>query len=214
MRPDLLNQVENLERDLNRLDDRIRREGQRELDEFSRRLEASGNRDSTLTEQARNATETIRNIRFVHFSLKEEAAEVRGTVQDIDTILRSLEFDAEALAQSTRRAFDKLNSQLKRLKDVMATQKEALKSEIDHVQRLTMDQRQRLAKLNEAIENAPDVGAEQSKLEGILRDWNDALSRGAGPTIIVSNLDDFPKHDGSACSRTPVSQIQPKLSVV
>uniref|UniRef100_A0A5K3G1B8 Chromosome partition protein Smc n=1 Tax=Mesocestoides corti TaxID=53468 RepID=A0A5K3G1B8_MESCO len=170
MRPDLLNQVENLERDLNRLDDRIRREGQRELDEFSRRLEASGNRDSTLTEQARNATETIRN-------LKEEAAEVRGTVQDIDTILRSLEFDAEALAQSTRRAFDKLNSQLKRLKDVMATQKEALKSEIDHVQRLTMDQRQRLAKLNEAIENAPDVGAEQSKLEGILRDWNDALSR-------------------------------------
>ncbi len=49
---------------------------------------------------------------FFHFSLKEHADRLKESVQDIDTILRSVEFDAEKLAQSTHDAFEKLNSQL------------------------------------------------------------------------------------------------------
>lgn len=39
---------------------------------------------------------------------------MRKTVQDIDTILRSVEFDADKLAQSTHKAFERINSELNR----------------------------------------------------------------------------------------------------
>ena len=47
-----------------------------------------------------------------NFSLKTEATELRNTVQDIDTILRSVKFDADKLSQNTHKAFERLNSQL------------------------------------------------------------------------------------------------------
>lgn len=48
----------------------------------------------------------------VEHRLKEDASVLRKTVQDIDTLLRVVEFDAEKLAQNTHAAFQRLNSQL------------------------------------------------------------------------------------------------------
>ncbi|VDM20828.1 unnamed protein product [Hydatigera taeniaeformis] len=168
-RLDLTQRLDSVKRDLAKLAERVKTVGQRELDSFAEKVAASVNRDSTLTEQARNATETVK-------PLLEEASKLRKTVQDIDTTLRSVEFDAEKLAQSTHRAFERLNAELNRLKEVMEVPKGYLKGKIDHVQFLTLEQRQRLEKLFDALRKVPDVGAEQSKLEEILGDWTAALN--------------------------------------
>ena len=60
MRSDLPQRLDSLKSDLDRLGQRIKNEGQSEMDSFSTKVTASGNRDSTLTEQARNATETVK----------------------------------------------------------------------------------------------------------------------------------------------------------
>ncbi|KAM3178794.1 hypothetical protein ACTXT7_001828 [Hymenolepis weldensis] len=170
MRPDLPQRLDTLRDDLDKLGERIRTKGQKELASFEEKMTASGNRDGTLTEQARNATETIKE-------LKEDASVLRKTVQDIDTLLRVVEFDAEKLAQNTHVAFQRLNSQLNRLKDVMAVQKGPLKEKIDHVQLLTLEQRQRLTKLFDALAKVPDVSAEHVKLEDAFGDWTEALNK-------------------------------------
>lgn len=59
MRLDLPQRLDSIKRDLDKLAERIKTVGQRELDSFSEKVAASVNRDSTLTEQARNATETV-----------------------------------------------------------------------------------------------------------------------------------------------------------
>lgn len=60
MRPDLPQRLDTLRDDLDKLGERIRTNGQKELASFEEKMTASGNRDGTLTEQARNATETIK----------------------------------------------------------------------------------------------------------------------------------------------------------
>lgn len=60
LRPDLPQRADSLRRDLERLGKRFRTEGQNELDNFEEKINASGNRDGTLTEQARNATEMVK----------------------------------------------------------------------------------------------------------------------------------------------------------
>ncbi|VDO08897.1 unnamed protein product [Rodentolepis nana] len=170
MRPDLPQRLDTLRGDLDKLGNRIQTEGQKELANFEAKVTASGNRDGTLTEQARNATETIKE-------LQEDASILRETVQDIDTTLRTIEFDAEKLAQNTHAAFQRLNLQLNRLKDVMAMQKGSLKEKIDTVQFLTLEQRQRLSKLFDALAKVPDVSAEHVKLENAFGDWTEALNK-------------------------------------
>lgn len=59
----------------------------------------------------------------------------------------------------------------------MAVQKGILKYKIDHVQFLTLEQRQRLNKLFDALKKVPNVSAEQSRLEEILGDWTAALNK-------------------------------------
>ncbi|KAH9280970.1 Laminin-like protein lam-2 [Echinococcus granulosus] len=178
MRPDLPQRLDSLKRNLGKLDERIKTVGQRELDSFAEKVGASVNRDSTLTEQVHNATETVK-------PLKEEASKLRKTVQDIDTILRFIEFDADKLGQSTHKAFERLNSELSRLKEVMAVQKGSLKGKIDHVQFLTLEQRQRLTKLFDTLKKVPDVSAEQSRLEEILEDWTASLNKSRDLKIML-----------------------------
>ncbi len=65
MRPDIVSRLDSLKKDLDRLGTRIHGDGQRALDEFAAKMAASGNRDSTLTEQARNVTDSIKG--YVYF---------------------------------------------------------------------------------------------------------------------------------------------------
>lgn len=60
MRSDLPQRLDDLRLDLDKLGDRIRTEGRKELADFEKKISESGNRDATLTEQARNATETVK----------------------------------------------------------------------------------------------------------------------------------------------------------
>ena len=59
----------------------------------------------------------------------------------------------------------------------MAIQKTSIKEKIDHVQSLTLEQRQRLNKLFDALSKVPDVSGEQARLKDVLVDWNVALNK-------------------------------------
>lgn len=59
----------------------------------------------------------------------------------------------------------------------MAEQKGPLKEKIDHVQFLTLEQRQRLTKLFDALAKVPDVSGEHVKLEDAFGDWTEALNK-------------------------------------
>lgn len=59
----------------------------------------------------------------------------------------------------------------------MSVQKGALKEKIDLVQFLTLEQRQRLTKLFDALAKVPNVGAEQTKLDSAFKDWTAALNK-------------------------------------
>lgn len=59
----------------------------------------------------------------------------------------------------------------------MTAQKGALKEKIEHAQFLTLEQRQRLIKLFDALAKVPDVSDEQTKLEDALGDWTETLNK-------------------------------------
>ncbi len=65
----------------------------------------------------------------------------------------------------------------RRLMEIMANQKGPIKGQVDLVQRLTVEQRQRLEELRDGLAKVPDVSSEQARLEEIMRQWAEARKR-------------------------------------
>ncbi|BHF70543.1 laminin subunit [Sparganum proliferum] len=169
MKPELIERLNALAREIDSLERRMKTEAQDALDEFERKMD-SGIRDVTLTEQARNSTLAVQQ-------LKAEMERVKTPVQEADALFRSVVYNAEDTEKESLEAFTRLNEDFTRLMDLLHRQRNRMSEQLKAIDRLILDLRERLNKLREEIGRVPDVSSELAKMEGSMQEWAGALNQ-------------------------------------
>nr|VZI27741.1 unnamed protein product [Spirometra erinaceieuropaei] len=175
MKPELVERLNALAREIDSLERRMKTEAQDALDEFERKMD-SGIRDLTLTEQARNSTLAVQQ-------LKAEMERVKTPVQEADALFRSVVYNAEDTEKESLEAFSRLNEDFTRLMNLIQRQRHRMNEQLKAIDRLILDLRERLNKLREEMSRVPDVSSELAKMENSMQEW--ARARNQSETLVA-----------------------------